>query len=165
MGGPAMSGSAFGVTLACAVACGLNGGVFFGFSAFIMRGLDALPAAQGIAAMQSINRLAVTPLFMLVLFGTAVACLGLAVWSVVSWGEPGAAWVLAGCMLYLVGAIVVTIAFNVPLNDRLAAVDANSAGGADEWRHYVTTWTAWNHVRTVAPLLAAGLLTLALTAD
>jgi len=54
-----------------------------------------------------------------------------------------------------------TIAFNVPRNDALAAVDPASAEGASLWASYVTVWTAWNHVRTVAAL-AAALLTLAL---
>ena len=160
-----MTGLVFGVTLAGALGCALNGGVFFAFSTFVMPSLDALPAPQSVAAMQSINRLAVRPPFMLALFGTAAVCLGLAVWSVVSWGEPGATWVLAGSVLYLVGAIAVTVVFNVPLNDRLAAVDAQSASAADEWRHYMTNWTAWNHVRTVVPMAAAALLTIALTVD
>ena len=52
------------------------GGVFFAFSAFVMQALARLPPAQGIAAMQSINVAAVTPPFMVALFGTALACLG-----------------------------------------------------------------------------------------
>jgi len=59
---------------------------------------------------------------MTALFGTALACLGLAVWAVVAWGQSPAPWVLAGSGLYLAGAIVVTIAANVPLNDALAAL-------------------------------------------
>jgi uncharacterized membrane protein len=26
-----------------------------------------------------------------------------------------------------------------------------------QWRRYVTEWTSWNHVRTIAPLIAAAL--------
>ena len=72
--------------------------------------------------MQSINILAVTPVFMTALFGTAVASLALAVWAVISWGERYAALVLAGGVLYLVGTIGVTMVCNVPLNNRLATV-------------------------------------------
>ena len=124
-----------------------------------MRGLGRLPAPQGIAAMQSINVTAVTPPFMLALFGTAAACVALAVSSGSRWGEPGAAADLAGCLLYLVGTIGVTIAFNVPRNDALAAIDPRSAGSAHLWTDYLRSWTAWNHVRTVAALAAAGLIT------
>ena len=68
--------------------------------------------------MNSINKLAVTPAFMTALLGTALACVGLGIWAVVSWGERPAALVLAGSALYLVGAIVVTMAANVPMNER-----------------------------------------------
>ena len=47
-----------------------------------------------------------------------------------SWGERPAALVLAGCALYLVGAIVVTRAANVPLNDALMSVDPEAADAA-----------------------------------
>jgi uncharacterized membrane protein len=72
--------------------------------------------------MQSINLVVITPAFMGVLFGTGLACVALAVVTLASWENPGAAWVLTGSVLYVVGADVVTIAFNVPLNDALAAV-------------------------------------------
>jgi hypothetical protein len=45
-------------TLGTALGCGLLAGVFFAFSAFVMPALRRLPASQGIAAMQSINKLA-----------------------------------------------------------------------------------------------------------
>jgi uncharacterized membrane protein len=148
--------------LATALGCGLMAGVFFAFSAFVMPALRRLPAAQGIAAMQSINKLAVTPAFMTALFGTALACVGLAVWAVVAWGQSPAPWVLAGSALYLAGAIVVTIAANVPLNDALAALHADGAGAAGRWAGYLSRWTAWNHLRAAASFAAAGLLTVAL---
>ncbi len=138
-------------------------GVFFAFSAFVMRALARLPPEQGIAAMQSINVLAVTPLFMTTLFGTAAACLALGVVALRNWPGPGAVYLLSGSTVYVVGIILVTIAFNVPRNTALAAVDPNSASGARLWSDYRTGWTAWNHVRAVAGLVAAALLTIALT--
>jgi uncharacterized membrane protein len=56
----------------------------------------------------------------------------------------------------------VTIVFNVPLNNALAAVDPASADGARLWTAYITSWTFWNHVRTVAALAAAASLIIAL---
>lgn len=61
------------LTVVTALGCGLNAGVFFAFSSFVMKALARLQPAQGIAAMQSINLVAVTPAFMAALFGTAVA--------------------------------------------------------------------------------------------
>jgi len=157
-----MSRVLYAVTLATALGCGLNAGVFFAFSTFVMPALKRLPPAQGIAAMQSINKLALTPAFMAALFGTAVACLGLLAWAAISWGGLVAALMIAGGVAYLVGAIGVTIACNVPLNDGLATLLPQSADAAGRWEEYVARWTAWNHVRTIAALAAAAVLTTAL---
>jgi uncharacterized membrane protein len=159
-----MDGLLFVLTLLAALGCGLNAGVFFAFSTFVMAALRRLPPAHGIAAMQSINIQAVTPAFMTALFGTAAVCLGLIVWAVISWGERSAALVLAGGALYIVGTIGVTIARNVPLNDRLTRVDPRDVDVAGPWDEYVARWTAWNHVRAAAALAAAAALTLALHA-
>lgn len=150
------------LTFASALSCGLVAGIFFAFSAFAMKALARLPPAQGIAAMQSINVAVINPLFLVLLLGTAVACLLLAVSSLLRWREPGAVFLLVGSLLYLVGTILVTGVFNVPRNDALAAVDPASADGTRLWADYVTSWTAWNHVRTAAALLAAASLTIAL---
>jgi len=55
-----------------------------------MAALARLPPLQGIAAMQSINVVASAPLFMTALFGTAAACVALAIIALSSWGEAGA---------------------------------------------------------------------------
>jgi uncharacterized membrane protein len=144
------------LTLGTAVGCAVSGGVFFAFSAFVMPALGRLPKPQAIAAFQSINRMAVTPALMIVLFGTALACVAVGIWAIAGDGSSG--WLLAGCSLFLAGAIVVTIAANVPLNDSLATVDPGSAGAADAWASFQRRWTAWNHVRTVTSIAAGVLL-------
>jgi len=152
----------FPLMLVAALGCGLVAGVFFAFSTFVMPALERLQPPQGIAAMQSINITAINPLFITAIFGTAVACIILAVSSVLRWNQPGAVYLLIGSLLYLVGTVLVTIAFNVPLNDALAIADPNSTDGATLWARYLTNWTLWNHVRTVAGLAAAASLTIAL---
>jgi uncharacterized membrane protein len=157
-----MSGILYTATLVTALGCGLIAGAFFAFSTFVMAALRRLKPEEGIAAMQSINILAVTPVFMTALFGMAAACLVLVAWAMISWGEQYAALVIAGGVLYIVGTIGVTIGCNVPLNNRLATVHPQSADAGSYWNEYVTKWTAWNHVRTIAALAAAALLTIAL---
>jgi uncharacterized membrane protein len=157
-----MSGVLYVATLATALGCGLVAGVFFAFSTFVMPALKRLTPERGIAAMQSINERAVTPVFMTALFGTAAACLGLAAWTVISSDGRTTALVLLGGALYLVGAIGVTIVCNVPLNNRLAKLHPQSASAASYWDEYLAKWTAWNHLRTLAALAAAALLTIAL---
>ena len=150
----------FPLTLFTALGCGLVAGVFFAFSTFMMNALARLQPKEGIIAMQSINITAINPLFMVALFGTALACIFLAVSSVLKWDQPGAAYLLVGSLLYLIGTVLVTIAFNVPLNDALAIAKPDSTEGANLWAKYLTNWTFWNHVRTIAAFAAA--LTLAL---
>ena len=140
---------------ALAIACAVNGGIFFTFSSFVMRALGALPPATGIAAMQSINILAVTPLFMTVLFGTAIACVGAAAYAITMGVGTATAPIVAGAVIYVAGAIVVTIAFNVPLNNALAALDPHAGDAVLVWARFRRQWLAWNHVRTVSAILAS----------
>jgi uncharacterized membrane protein len=160
-----MSGAWSWVSLVTAVGCGLVAGVFFAFSGFVMAGLDRLPAAQGVAAMQSINRTAVRPPLMIAMFATAALCVVLAIWAVRTWGDRRAGLTVAGCVLYLVGAVGVTGAGNVPLNNKLDNVDLGSAGAAIEWSDYLGSWMAWNHVRGALSAAAAVLLTIALARE
>jgi uncharacterized membrane protein len=149
------------LTAVSAVGSGVVGGVFFAFSVFVMTALSRLPSAQGIAAMQAVNRAAPTPWFMAALFGTAVTCLTLAVASLVDGMGDAVAWYrVAGSVLYL-GAVVLTIVYHVPRNDALDAVGPSGARAAAHWDRYVSSWTAGNHARTVLCIAAAALLTIA----
>jgi uncharacterized membrane protein len=160
-----MSGGLLGVlTLLAALGSGLVAGVFFGFSGFVMKALARLRPPQGIAAMQSINVVAVTPPLMIALFGTALACVALIVSSLFKWREPVAMLRLVGGGVYLVGTVLVTMVCNVPLNNRLATVDPESTEGATQWARYAPRWGAWNTVRTVGATVASAMLTLALIA-
>ncbi len=150
------------ITVLTTLGCGLSAGVFFAFSSFVMPALDRLPPAQGVAAMQQLNKTAVGPLFMTALFGSALAAAGLAVWAVTQWGEPAAPWVIAGAVLYVVGAVLVTGGANVPLNDSLAPLDPGSAQAAAKWADYVPAWSLWNHLRTLLCLGGTAALIVAL---
>lgn len=149
-------------TLIAALGCGLVAGVFFAFSSFVMQALRTLSPVQGVAAMQSINRRAINPSFMAVLFGTALACVGIALRAALSSHSAAATCLVTGSAVYLVGAILVTIVRNVPLNDVLAGLDRSSLEAAGYWPKYVRAWLAWNHVRAAAALSAAALLTVGL---
>jgi len=149
------------VTIASIVGTGLMAGLFFTFSAVIMRSLEKLPPTQGLMAMQSINLRIINPVFLLVFLGSAALCLLVAVLSFID-ETPGRWWRLVGAVAYLVGIMVVTFAVNVPLNDTLAAVDPNSATAAQSWQDFLSSWNPPNHVRTVAGILAVVFLALGL---
>jgi uncharacterized membrane protein len=153
------------LVLIAALGCGLTAGVFFAFSSFVMPALEQLAPHDGIVAMQAINRLAVTPPLMIVVFGTALLCLSLMIWAALTWNRRPSHWIVPAATIFLIGAIGVTVAANVPRNDALDQLDPQAAASAVQWSSYLSEWTAYNHVRTIAALLAAALFILALRVD
>jgi len=143
---------------ASAIVTAATGGLFYAFSTFVMRGLDRTEPLDAITAMRGMNAEAQTNVPFLALFlGSAALALGVGIAAAFHLRAPGAGWILAGSFLGVV-AFVVTVAFNIPLNnalDRLDPAALSVADAAREWRAYLAPWTNWNHVRTVAPLLGS----------
>ena len=139
------------LAIIAAVGAGVSGGVFFAFSVFVMKALGRLPAAEGISAMHAINKAAPAPLFMLALFGTGAVSIALSVVALGHLDERWAVYLLTGTALYL-ACLILTMAYHVPRNDALALVDPTGPGAVHAWAHYLSPWTAWNHVRTVTAL-------------
>jgi uncharacterized membrane protein len=152
------------LVLGAVCGCGLMAGLFFVFSVAVMKALGALPPEKGMSAMQSINVAILNPVFMLVFMGTAALCAVTFVLALLHWQSPGARYLLAGSILYLAGGLLVTVVANVPMNDALAAAHPGTADAARVWANYLTNWTLWNHVRTMACLGATASYALALAA-
>mgnify|MGYP006185996725 FL=1 len=90
-----------------------------------------------------------------ILILTGVLCVVLLVFYATHLDEPGALWICIAASIYLLGSIGVTMVWNVPLNNQLAAVPTGARDLSTHWQAYRGPWTRWNHVRTVACLLAA----------
>lgn len=142
---------------ATSLLCALVGGIFFAFSSFVMPALGRIPAAEGIRAMQRINIDVYHWTFMSAFLGTPIVCIVTAVLAVRGSHDQAALYAIIGCLVYILGNFVVTAAGNVPLNNALAAVDADTVEAARVWSRYLVSWTRWNHVRTAASVIAAGL--------
>ena len=151
------------LTVIAAVGAGVSGGVFFAFSTFVMKALGRLPAAESISAMHAINKAAPTPLFMLALFGTGVVSIVLSAVALRHLDQRWAVYLLTGTALYLV-CLVLTMVYHVPRNDALALVDPAGPGAAHAWAHYLSPWTAWNHVRTVTAMAGSTAFIIAIQA-
>lgn len=151
-----------GLTLYSALGSGLIAGVFFIFSNTVMPSLAQLPVTQGIFAMQTINRIILNPLFFLAFFGTAVTIVLLAANHLWHGQESSSQYIFLGCLCYLLGAFLVTVIFNVPMNKVLEAVNPQTAEAENLWANYLKNWTFWNHVRGAASLSAALFFILAL---
>ena len=152
----------FGATVIAVLGSGLIAGVFFGFAAFLLKAISRLPVPQGIVAMQLITTAIKNSLFLLVFFGTAALGCVIALAALISWSKPGSAYLLLGSLLFLSLPFAVTLLKNVPLNNRLAAVNAESAEGSSYWEDFLVSWTLWNHLRWVGALSAMIFLLLAL---
>lgn len=151
-----------GLTLYSALGSGLIAGVFFIFSNTVMPSLAQLPVAQGIFAMQTINRIILNPLFFLVFLGTTVTIVLLAANHPWYWQQSSSQYLFLGCLCYLLGALFVTVIFNVPMNNALETVDPQTAEAENLWANYLKNWTFWNHVRGAASFSAALFFILAL---
>jgi uncharacterized membrane protein len=157
-----MDNIVFILTLIAALFSGLIGGIFYAFSTFIMKALARIPAGAGLAAMQTINLTVITPWFLAPFLLAAVACLAIMAAALLRRPEPDSLFLLGGGALYLLGCLGVTLAFNVPRNNRLAALAPADPASAVYWAEYLSSWTCWNHVRTAAALAAAALFLIAL---
>jgi uncharacterized membrane protein len=136
-----------------ALSSALVAGMFYAFSSFVMAALGRIPGNEGIHAMNSINVTVITPSFMVFFMGSALLGIVLGGWALLSISQFDSQLVLLACLLYVVGCFGVTMVFNVPLNNQLAATSPTD--GNAFWQSYLQTWTMWNTVRTVAAALAS----------
>jgi uncharacterized membrane protein len=153
------------ITSLAALAAAAAGGMMYVFSTFVMRGLDRTGPIEAITAMRGINVVANSnPAFLLAYFGATILALVVGVVAMIQIGRPGSGWILAGAVFGVLAAII-TMAFNVPLNNHLDSVNPAGLSVADaaiQWQAYLSTWTAWNHVRAAASFIAAALMLLGL---
>lgn len=141
--------------VAAAIGSGLIAGIFFAFSTFIMAAFARIPPEQGIAAMNSINVTIVRSPFMLLFVPVAILCITIAVMAFMDWRGSASIWMIGGAAAYIVASFISTIVFNVPMNDALANVSGSGSEAVTLWNRYLSDWTWWNHVRTVASLASA----------
>jgi uncharacterized membrane protein len=136
-----------------ALSSGLIAGIYFAFSVFIMQAFGKINSAHSIAAMNSINKMILRSLFMPLFFGSSIISLGLIIAAIIHWGEAGTTLTLIAGLVYFIGMFIITVAFNVPLNNLLAKTEPDSNNAQQVWSHYLNNWTRWNHLRTVSSLI------------
>lgn len=97
--------------------------------------------------MEILIRRELVPL--LIKMGAAFLCVFMVMNAIAQWFVSDSIWMITGGIFYLFGTFLVTVVFNVPWNDELAAANADDPGYEVLWAEYLSKWTAWNHVRTV----------------
>jgi len=147
-----------GITI---VLTGLSAGLLYAYSVSINNAFVNLTDTQYVAAMQNINIAIQNPIFFLSFLGAAVA-LPLSAYKFRKTTVFKPLVLAAG--LYVIGTLGVTMAINVPLNDKLAAfkLDAATAQQVTAARaDYVGPWNSWHTVRTLAAIAAFATVTAA----
>nr|WSY54522.1 DUF1772 domain-containing protein [Streptomyces sp. NBC_00886] len=139
---------------AATVAMGLIAGVFYIFACALMPALARSDDRVFVEVMRNINDVIQNPVFFLSFVG-ALLLATVSAWQVR--GRPYRMWVWAGLAAYAL-AFVVTVAFNIPLNNDLA----NTADVAVARDHFESVWVGWNVVRAVLSTVATGCLARAL---
>jgi len=157
-----MNASPFVVlTSIAAIFSAAAGGMMYVFSTFVMRGLDRTGPVDAITAMRGINAEANSnPAFLLGYFGATILALVIGVMALIQLRQPGSWLVLVGTVFAILAAVI-TMAFNVPLNNHLDTVNPvglSAADAAREWQAYFSTWAAWNHARTATSFIGAALM-------
>lgn len=138
------------------IACGLVSGVFLTFSDFVMRSLARAKTAAGVEVMQVINREVFRSVFMVLLMGMSALSPLLIGYAYFRVAGSASALIMTGGAVYFVGVFLVSLVFNVPMNNRLDAKEHSSAEAAAYWTDiYLPRWTFWNYLRAIASAAAA----------
>jgi uncharacterized membrane protein len=133
------------------VGMGLLAGLFYGYACSVMPGLGRADDRTLVDAMQQISKAIENPVFFATFLGAPV----LVVWALVIERRSGSRemvrWIAAALALYAT-ALVVTFAFNIPLNTDLenAGDPARIADLARVRDDFEAPWVAFNIVRTLA---------------
>ncbi len=153
-----------GATLVAAtVAVGLSAGLFYAFAVSVMPGLSRTDSRTFVDAMQRINVAIVNPWFLISFLGAPALTIVAAALHLRGDGRAVLPWIAAAIMLLGV-ALVITIGFNIPLNNALDAAGPPDriADLAQVRERFEATWVRWNIARAVASTAAFGCLTWAL---
>ena len=146
-----------------ALSTALMAGIYFAFSSFVMDSLAKIDNSSGIKAMQSINKTILSSSFMPLFFGSSIVAAILAILSIYEFEGLVSYVTTISSLIYIFGMFLCTAMFNVPLNKILADTSVESSQSIQIWKHYLDTWTKWNHLRTVTSTLSSGLFIYALT--
>jgi len=112
---------------------GLLAGLYFAYAVSVMPALRSMDDATFATVMNRINVVIVNPVFLTVFLGAPALAVALLAWD----RSP---WAIAGAALAVV-TLLVTVIFNIPLNNALAAGGERDA--------FETPWVLWNVVRTL----------------
>lgn len=145
------------ILIIAAFTTALMAGLFFSYSFSVSPGLKQLSDAEYIAAMQSINRAIINPIFFIVFFGSFIS-LPIAIYLHYTKPVPVQWWLLLiATLIYLFGVLGVTVAGNVPLNnslEKLNVLHSTEESVKAQRLNFESRWSSLNLVRTISSVIA-----------
>lgn len=149
--------------IVAALLCSLVAGFVFAFAVVVMPGIGRLGDGAFLRAFQVMDRVIQNnqPVFLLVWVGSAIALLASAGLGFGRLDGTGRLLVIGATVVYVLGVQLPTVTINIPLNNRVQALDT---GGMDEAalqaarQEFAPRWIYWNSVRTVVACLVTVLL-------
>ena len=133
------------------------GGVFSAFSEFIMSALRQAEAESGINAMQEINKTVIKTQFVAGIILISVFSAVFGIYAAMQFSGSARIALILAPIVYISSVFLMTIAGNVPMNDKLERFDRRSAEAIAYWPTYVRVWTRLNHVRTIGSVATAAI--------
>lgn len=151
------------VLITATVSCSLVAGFLFAFATIVMPGIKSLNDREFIRAFQVIDGVIQNnqPLFVAVWVGSVVASVAAAGLGFGQLDGAQRLLLISAPLVYILGVQLSTFTINVPLNNRLQAlnVDAMDAVALKAARmDFEPRWNLWNSVRTPFASLASVLL-------
>jgi uncharacterized membrane protein len=142
--------------------CSLVAGFLFAFAIVVMPGIRGLGDREFIRAFQVMDRVIQNnqPIFMVVWVGSVLTAATATVLGIVQLEGVERLLIILAALAYLLGVQLPTVTINVPLNNKLqaldvAAVDARAQQATREG--FEPRWNRWNSIRAAFASLASAL--------
>lgn len=137
----------------------LSAGLFFAWSVSVILGTKKIGHLTYLETMQSINREILNPLFFIVFFGSLISLM-ISTYLQLN-NKTIFILVLASTIIYLIGTFGVTAFGNVPLNNKLEALNITKLNLTEikDFRiYYESAWNHFHHIRTISSIISFILL-------
>lgn len=160
-----MTGIFQALVFLAAFLCSLVTGFLFAFAIVVMPGLRNLSDKEFLRAFQVMDRVIQNnhPLFMLVWAGSIVVVIAAAIIGIGQLDGTDRLLLIFGALVYLLGVQLPTITVNIPLNNRLQAVDVDALEEHEQnavRKDFEPRWNRWNSLRSAFSILSSILLIL-----
>jgi uncharacterized membrane protein len=141
----------------------LVAGFLIAFALVVMPGIRSLDDREFIQAFQVMDRVIQNrqPVFVLIWVGSVVALLAVTMLGIGVLDGTGRLLMILAVLAYILGVQLLTGTVNIPLNNRLQALDVDAMSETAQnaaRKDFEPRWNRWNSIRTAFASLASVLL-------